>query len=249
MHVVLACNQQLPAKGYGGPQRVVVALVRGLAALGHRVTLLALPGSRVAEAALGGGPARKFGAAAGPPAPRPPGPGNPPPPPPPKPPPPPPCSPRRAALGPDDSPQPQARRAACSQQRVPLARPRPAPWERRLRLQRTRSRGLPVPPLPQARRAVRSVPRQAAQRQGLPLGGGSREAHRPPAGARRRLAAELHGGDQVRRRGGWRREGGAARPGALPVEPRAVGRAVRPRHGRGVALGDAGARHPARGAP
>src|SRR2546422_3930266 len=64
MHVVLACNQQLPAKGYGGPQRVVVALVRGLAALGHRVTLLALPGSRVAEATLVEVPARKFGAAA-----------------------------------------------------------------------------------------------------------------------------------------------------------------------------------------
>src|SRR2546422_7813182 len=63
MHVVLACNQQLPAKGYGGPQRVVVALVRGLAALGHRVTLLALPGSRVAEATLVEVPPRKFGAA------------------------------------------------------------------------------------------------------------------------------------------------------------------------------------------
>src|SRR3989442_10429282 len=60
MHVVLACNQQLPAKGYGGPQRVVVALVRGLAALGHRVTLLALPGSRVPEAKAVEVPARKF---------------------------------------------------------------------------------------------------------------------------------------------------------------------------------------------
>src|SRR5438034_3574329 len=49
---------------------------------------------------------------------------------------------------------------------------------------------------PQARRAVRSVPRQAAQRQGLPLGGGSREAHRAPVGARRRLEAQLHGGDR-----------------------------------------------------
>src|SRR2546425_12155882 len=82
MHVVLACNQQLPAKGYGGPQRVVVALVRGLAALGHRVTLLALPGSRVAGATLVEVPARKFGAAAdlaayGPP--RPGSPANPPP--------------------------------------------------------------------------------------------------------------------------------------------------------------------------
>jgi len=60
MHVVLASHQQLPAKGYGGPQRVVVALVRGLAALGHRVTLLALPGSRVPEAKVVEVPARKF---------------------------------------------------------------------------------------------------------------------------------------------------------------------------------------------
>src|SRR2546421_1950017 len=60
MHVVLASHQQLPAKGYGGPQRVIVALVRGLAALGHRVTLLALPGSRVPEAKVVEVPARKF---------------------------------------------------------------------------------------------------------------------------------------------------------------------------------------------
>src|SRR6266699_1862332 len=51
MHVVVASHQPLPAKGYGGPQRVVVALVRGLAALGHRITLLAPPGTRVPEAA------------------------------------------------------------------------------------------------------------------------------------------------------------------------------------------------------
>jgi len=50
LHVVVASNQPLPAKGYGGPQRVVVALVRGLATRGHRVTLLAPPGSRVPEA-------------------------------------------------------------------------------------------------------------------------------------------------------------------------------------------------------
>src|SRR2546430_5846450 len=60
MHVVLASHQQLPAKGYGGPQGVVVALVRGLAALGHRVPLLALPGSRVPEAKVVEVPARKF---------------------------------------------------------------------------------------------------------------------------------------------------------------------------------------------
>src|SRR5205807_1335269 len=60
MHVVVASHQQLPAKGYGGPQRVVVALVRGLAAHGHRVTLLAPPGTRVPEAKLVEVPPRKF---------------------------------------------------------------------------------------------------------------------------------------------------------------------------------------------
>ena len=51
MHVAVASHHRLPVAGYGGPQRVVVALVRGLAALGHRVTVLAQPGTRVAEAA------------------------------------------------------------------------------------------------------------------------------------------------------------------------------------------------------
>src|SRR2546429_8789614 len=64
MHVVLASHQQLPAKGYGGPQRVVVALTRGLAALGHRVTLLALAGSRGPEAKEVEVPARKIDDAA-----------------------------------------------------------------------------------------------------------------------------------------------------------------------------------------
>ncbi len=61
MHVVVASHQKLPAKGYGGPQRVVVALVRGLAALGHRVTLLAPPGSRVPEATVVEVSMRKLG--------------------------------------------------------------------------------------------------------------------------------------------------------------------------------------------
>ena len=52
MHVVVASHHRLPVEGYGGPQRVVVALVRGLAALGHRVTILAQPGTRVAEAKI-----------------------------------------------------------------------------------------------------------------------------------------------------------------------------------------------------
>jgi glycosyltransferase involved in cell wall biosynthesis len=51
MHVVVASHHRLPVEGYGGTQRVVVALVRALAALGHRVTLLAQPGTRVPEAA------------------------------------------------------------------------------------------------------------------------------------------------------------------------------------------------------
>jgi glycosyltransferase involved in cell wall biosynthesis len=50
MHVVVATNHRLPVKGYGGVQRVVVALVRGLATLGHRVTLLAQPGTKVPDA-------------------------------------------------------------------------------------------------------------------------------------------------------------------------------------------------------
>lgn len=50
MHVVVASHDRLPVEGYGGAQRVVVALVRALAALGHRVTLLAQPGTRVPEA-------------------------------------------------------------------------------------------------------------------------------------------------------------------------------------------------------
>src|SRR5205823_11810357 len=42
----------LPVRGYGGTQRVVVALIDGLAALGHRVSLLAPRGTRVAGAAV-----------------------------------------------------------------------------------------------------------------------------------------------------------------------------------------------------
>src|SRR3989449_8325166 len=52
LHVVVASHYRLPVSGYGGTERVVVALVRGLAVLGHRVTLLAAPGTRVAEATV-----------------------------------------------------------------------------------------------------------------------------------------------------------------------------------------------------
>jgi glycosyltransferase involved in cell wall biosynthesis len=51
MHVVVATHHRLPVEGYGGTQRVVAALVRGLAAHGHRVTLIAQPGTKVPEAA------------------------------------------------------------------------------------------------------------------------------------------------------------------------------------------------------
>ena len=47
MHIALYTHSRLPVEGYGGTQRVVVWLARGLAELGHRVTLLAPAGSRV----------------------------------------------------------------------------------------------------------------------------------------------------------------------------------------------------------
>ncbi|HEU5303769.1 MAG TPA: glycosyltransferase, partial [Gemmatimonadales bacterium] len=52
MHIALYFHGRLPARGYGGTQRVVVWLARGLAELGHDVTLLAPTGSRVPEARL-----------------------------------------------------------------------------------------------------------------------------------------------------------------------------------------------------
>jgi len=52
MHVALYTHSRLPVRGYGGTQRVVVWLARGLAQLGHRVTLIAPAGSAVAEATL-----------------------------------------------------------------------------------------------------------------------------------------------------------------------------------------------------
>ena len=52
MHIALCTYSLLPAHGYGGAQRVIVWLVRGLVELGHRVTLLAFSGSRVPEATV-----------------------------------------------------------------------------------------------------------------------------------------------------------------------------------------------------
>lgn len=52
MHIALYTHSRLPVEGYGGTQRVVVWLARGLVELGHRVTLLAPAGSHVPEAEL-----------------------------------------------------------------------------------------------------------------------------------------------------------------------------------------------------
>ena len=52
MRVALLYHGRVPVEHYGGTQRVVVWLARGLAELGHEVVLLAGPGSRVPEARL-----------------------------------------------------------------------------------------------------------------------------------------------------------------------------------------------------
>lgn len=50
MHVAVVSHYRLPVVGYGGSERIIVALVRGLVAAGHRVTLLAQAGTVVPEA-------------------------------------------------------------------------------------------------------------------------------------------------------------------------------------------------------
>lgn len=52
MHIALFYWGRLPVPRYGGTQRMAVYLARGLAAAGHRVSLLAAPGSAVPEAGL-----------------------------------------------------------------------------------------------------------------------------------------------------------------------------------------------------
>jgi glycosyltransferase involved in cell wall biosynthesis len=47
MHIALYFHGRLPVTGYGGTQRVVVWLARGLVELGHRVTLLAARDSEI----------------------------------------------------------------------------------------------------------------------------------------------------------------------------------------------------------
>lgn len=60
MRIAIAHHTRLPVRGYGGTERVVVALVRGLAALGHDVSLLAPPGTAVPEARLMAVPSRQL---------------------------------------------------------------------------------------------------------------------------------------------------------------------------------------------
>jgi glycosyltransferase involved in cell wall biosynthesis len=52
MHIALYFWDRLPVPEYGGTQRIVVYLARGLAAAGHSVTLIAGHGSTVPEATL-----------------------------------------------------------------------------------------------------------------------------------------------------------------------------------------------------
>ena len=52
MHVAIASHYRLPVAQYGGTERVVVALARGLVSIGHRVTLLAAPGTAVPDVAV-----------------------------------------------------------------------------------------------------------------------------------------------------------------------------------------------------
>jgi glycosyltransferase involved in cell wall biosynthesis len=52
MHVALYIRDRLPVPKYGGTQRIALYLARGLAAAGHRVTLLANAGTRLPEATV-----------------------------------------------------------------------------------------------------------------------------------------------------------------------------------------------------
>ena len=52
MHVALYIRDRLPVPKYGGTQRIALYLARGLAAAGHRVTLLANVGTRLPEATV-----------------------------------------------------------------------------------------------------------------------------------------------------------------------------------------------------
>jgi glycosyltransferase involved in cell wall biosynthesis len=52
MHIVQIHHTRLPVAGYGGQERVVVWLARGLAELGHKVTVVAPAGTKIPEASV-----------------------------------------------------------------------------------------------------------------------------------------------------------------------------------------------------
>lgn len=52
VHIVLSHHTRLPVVGYGGTERVVVGLAKGLATLGHRVSLIAATGTKLPEASV-----------------------------------------------------------------------------------------------------------------------------------------------------------------------------------------------------
>jgi len=52
LHVLLYHPERLPVTRYGGTERVVVWLARGLAELGHKVTIICGRGSKVPEAQI-----------------------------------------------------------------------------------------------------------------------------------------------------------------------------------------------------
>src|SRR5512147_3260018 len=52
MHIALVMNARVPVQGYGGTERVVTWLGRGLMELGHRVTLIASTGSSMPGATV-----------------------------------------------------------------------------------------------------------------------------------------------------------------------------------------------------
>ncbi|HET7791118.1 MAG TPA: glycosyltransferase [Gemmatimonadales bacterium] len=60
MHVAVVSHYRLPVTGYGGGERVVVALCRGLTALGHRVTLIAASGTKLPDVTVVEVPPKHF---------------------------------------------------------------------------------------------------------------------------------------------------------------------------------------------
>src|SRR5881396_687123 len=237
MHVVVASHQPLPAKGYGGPQRVVVALVRGLAALGHRVTLLAPPSTRVPEATVVAVPPRKLAdpATLAP------------------------YVPRDAAIVHAHFPLRSAPGSFPFVQTVHRnLKPHAPAYPNSIFLSRDHARRhhsdvFVYNGLDPADYVFRRFPRRGSQYD-LFLGNlHSAKGYHWAVEAAKRTGHRLivAGGwrpsfriDQVRRRSGRRNQSGAARACPVPVEPGRVGRAVRPGEDRGVSVGHARARDP-----